>query len=295
MGIRLKSSKILSCTHRLVEHFATMTPAKCDRPLNPRRMEFLKKEIEAGRFFTPRWVAIYCLEDKVWYRGNGKHTSTLLSQMNGTAPKDLKVCVDQFEVDTLKDVAELYATFDSRSGVRSLMDIVRIVSATDPDLEGVSMKVITNAVSGISFAEHFGRDNTMCMYEKAKKIIDHKQFVLWLSGAMLNGSRESKHMRKAPVVAVMLKTFTKDKRAATEFWDLVRMVDGGNGSAPKRLALWLKDDANLSSGRGAKSGDKEAVTHREMFARCILQWNLWRAGKAGWAQYVRDAELPEVK
>src|SRR5436309_15077267 len=45
---------------------------------------------------------------------NGQHSSTMLSGLNGNFPKDLKVHLDTYEVDTPEALAILFRQFDDR-------------------------------------------------------------------------------------------------------------------------------------------------------------------------------------
>jgi hypothetical protein len=293
MAFKEVEKKVLTMSPSLIDKFVTMTPAKCDRPLKPHRIVLLKKEIDEGRFTGPEWASCVCREDGKIYRVNGKHTSTIFSQMNGDCPKGLKVVYRHFEADTLKDVAELYTTFDSDISKRSLTDIIRIVTATDTELHALRMKVIRAAVSGIAFANDFGRDNSRSMLSRAEELLQHKPFVLWLNDMLLAASKESDHMRRAPVVGTMYLTFQKSQKDATRFWNLVRTGDGEPGTPNRKLERWLLTCA-LSSGRGASDSDREQVTHREMMGRCIAAWNSFRKGGKTDLRYSAEADLPEV-
>src|SRR5689334_994497 len=129
--------KTRKLTRALAEEFSGMTPAPHDRPLNSTRCGIIRKALELGKFRTCEWAKAHCAQTKQTYRINGKHTSTTLCQMNGEFPNKLSVIVEEYECETLEDVAALYCTFDTRSSARTTGDINLIYSACCDELDGV--------------------------------------------------------------------------------------------------------------------------------------------------------------
>lgn len=143
--------KTVRATQKLAEQFATMAPCPHDRPLKQSIMRMLQNAMDEGQIRTFVWASAFCHEDAKTYRVNGKHSSTLLSKQEWplTSIDTPHVSVEEYECDTLKDVADLYCTFDSGKSGRSIGDMSRVY-LTDPDLAEVGPFVFNKAISGIS-------------------------------------------------------------------------------------------------------------------------------------------------
>jgi hypothetical protein len=99
-------------TKKLAAEFAEMDPAPRDRPLSERRLSVYRSLWSRGLFRPCTWARAYCAETGGLYRVNGKHTSTLLAGLSEIP--EFYVTVEDYQCDTLEDVAHLYGTFDSR-------------------------------------------------------------------------------------------------------------------------------------------------------------------------------------
>lgn len=280
-------------TKGLATEFAEMQAAPHDRPLNATRCAVLKAAFDLGKFRTCEWASAYCEQTKQKYRINGKHTSTVLSTMNGVFPADLSVIVEEYHCETMEDVAALYATFDTRSQVRTTGDINMIYSACCPELDGCHHLDINLAVTGMAYGmwEDHGRNKPV--EERAKLSVQHPKFVLWLrellSGA---GSVNWKHLRRAAVVGAMFRTYNKSKEAATEFWKAVRDETGPKPDLPDRkLAKYLMGTRLMSKNRSLA----KPATNREQFVKCLHAWNAWRTKQPTGLIYHPNAKTPAVK
>lgn len=275
-------------TKAMAEKWCSMEQVRNDRPLSTSRVDAYKKMAAAGLMRPVHWAKVHCLETQENYRVNGKHTSTAFASMDDL-PDTLQAYVEEYQCDTLRDVAELYATFDSRLTTRTTSDINRSFAAVDPELCDLPAKIINIGITGISlwkwgqsYASHPAAERAECLFNP-----DDKAFFRWLAD-VVNSSKSHKRMRRTAVVHAMYATFRKSRKDATEFWTAVRDETGTSPASPDRkLSRWLMENAADAAGRRAGLS--------EVYARCVIAWNAWRTdGKTNLAYYP-DAKLPVVK
>jgi hypothetical protein len=295
---RPKTSRV---TKKLAKEFAEMEAAPHDRPLSERRLQVYGKLLVAGQFRPVTWASALCSETGGLYRVNGKHTSILLSGLE-TMP-EFFVTLEEYECDTLEDVAKLYATFDSSMQSRTAKDIYLSFAATVPELKDVGERTITTAITGIAYAKMgqdiYGRTQPA---ERAEMVIDHPEFVLWLSGLVSGGPLPSEigssskqrcnQLLRQPVAAAMFSTWTKAKGAASEFWSAVRDESGTSASsADRKLSRYLLVIGMKKMDRG---GHLRTAGPREVYVKCLHAWNAWRNKETTNLNYYSDKKVPTV-
>src|ERR1051325_5018269 len=143
MAFRLKSATAVQITKELATKYVEMTPAPGDRPLSEVRMRTYRKALNDGRFRPMTWASGH-LPDGSEFRVNGKHTS-LLFQEHGGNP-GMIVFVEIYDCDLMDDVAELYATFDSRVSARTNSDIFFSFAQANPQLGEIRQPIINKLV-----------------------------------------------------------------------------------------------------------------------------------------------------
>lgn len=285
-------------TRALAEEFSGMTPAPHDRPLNATRAAILKTAVDKQLFRTCEWASAYCIETKQTYRINGKHTSTVLSAMNGEFPKNLSVIVEHYECDTLEDVANLYSTFDTRSSARSTGDINRIFAATCDAIADLPPRIIDLAVTGMSYELWEDNYSHQPPVDRAQLSIGNSAFVVWLADIIRFGkdtsgqAKESRHLRRSPVVAAMFRTWKKSRQAATEFWKAVRDGTGKSPSSPDRKLQLLLVGANVHNNQPSNS---KSMGRREVYVKCLHAWNAWRNDGNTDMKYYPNAKTPPAQ
>ena len=217
----------LKADKALAERFAKMEPAGGDRTIRQWRVKAYATAIINGTFRTCEWASVKCKETGKTYRVNGKHTSNALCEMNGSFPKSLYVIVEEYECDTLEDVARLYSTFDSKKSVRSSGDINQSFAASIPALADMPRKIINLAVTGISLATYgISGISQIDADVRASLLNDNANFVLWMYEVLGSPVRGNAHVMRGPVVAAMFKTYEKAKREAALFWSAVKDGSG---------------------------------------------------------------------
>lgn len=291
MAIRERSKRSQLVTKQLVSEFVSMTKTEVDRPLSDSRLAELEEELQAGKFTTtPVWACVTCKQDKTTYRLNGKHTSTLLSRIDGALPK-IVVMVERFECDTIEEVASLFCRYDRRLCVRTQRDINRIFSFAE-NLQCIPAKIIDNAVTGMNYSEYRNPGGTQ--EDRARTLVENREFVVWVNRVLHGTCEESLHLIRGPVFAAMFMTWQKDQKAAAEFWSLVRNGAGAPGTPAKKLERMLLT-TGVGFGKGYKHEKAKKMQGREMTIRCIHAWNAWRQNKNTDLKYYADADFPEVK
>lgn len=293
----LGTPKIVKMSPAVAKEFKEMEPAPGDRDLADNRAEKLKAMVVSKNFRPCVWAKAYCKETGKTYRVNGKHTSNVMSELNGET-KGLFAMVELYECDTLDDLAKLYATFDSRVSVRSTGDINRSFSHAVAELEGIKPKTINAVITGLSLAiwgESYARNTTP--EQRAELLRANSDFVLWCD-SLFHGvpNRDRNTLQRGPAIAAMYLTSRKDKKAAEEFWVLVR-----DGSGPKhttgdrRLNKYLLTTSIVGGARGRREKSSAGrATGYEMFVKCIHGWNAWRRNAVTDLKYYANAEFPKV-
>lgn len=303
MWTQIEGPKIVKATHALAKRFHEMDAAPSDRPVKPRIIESIRRCVEEGTFRTCEWASVYCKETKKEYRVNGKHTSTVLSGMNGQSPHP-NVVLSRFECDKVEDVARLYSTFDTRLSVRSTGDINRIYAASNPELAHIRSGIITACVYGMSYAMWGEAYQSKLADERAELLLTNVEFVKFVDrltdvpGRRGKVARGFDHIKRGPVFAVMFRTFEKSKSDSKKFWEEVRDETGADPEMPTRvLAKWLRGvSVRGTNGRGLLGKVKKDTTlPRDMFVKCIHAWNAWRTNSATDLKYYPKADIPDIK
>ncbi len=251
-----------------------MTPAPHDRPVGKIRLAVYRKAVSLGLFRPVQWGSALCLADGVTYRVNGKHTSIVFSEQEDPMP-ELYVTVENYRCDTLEDVARLYATYDGKDSTRTSSDINRMFAATDPDLSAITSKVLNLAVTGISFQQFREQYCKVRPVERAEALLVNREFVCWLDGMLTGG--DSLHLKRGPVVGAMFGSWMKSRKAATEFWSMVRDNDGPEQC--RKLNTYL-NRSHISISSGVNKPARDRTTFGSMFDNCVSAWSAWRKGSS---------------
>lgn len=309
----LDKPKTFKVTKKLAESFANMDPAPHDRPLSERRLEVYRRILKEGGFRPVTWASVLCKETGGVYRVNGKHTSVLLSSV--TPLPEFYVTVEEYECDTLDDVARLYSTFDSNIQSRTAQDIYLSFAATVGALKDLPARHIGLAVAGMALhGKLMGGDTDLKSRsqagDRAELLLEHPEFVVWMSGILSNVTKRSaetlgtlgtpgakgraSHMTRSPVTGAMFGCYGKAQAAATDFWCAVRDETGATPGLPDRkLARYLTTAGVETGGRGMHR--LKHAEPREMFVKCVHAWNAWRKNETTSMPYYADKDVPSFK
>jgi hypothetical protein len=282
-------------TRSLAVRFRDMDPVPQDRPLNPKRVEAYRKMLSAGLFRPVQWATVHCNETQATYRVNGKHTSSLFAQFDDM-PQEVHATIEHYHCDDLDDVARLYATFDSRTQVRTTNDINRAFAAVDPELSELPTKIVNLSVTAIAYYKHGDNYFQVSAAERAESLLDdvNKSFIQWVHSLLGNSATDvTRLLWRSPVVAAMYASHQKSRKAANEFWMAVR---DGTGTTPKkpdrvlnRFLLSKVVNNGYQSTRQKRSG---IAAPREMYVKCLHAWNAWRRDTTTDLKYHAQAKIP---
>lgn len=292
---------------KLALKFANMDSAPHDRPLSERRMAVYERLMREGKFRPVTWATADCKETGATYRVNGKHTSKMLSTMD--VLPEFFVTVEHYTCDTLEDVAQLYATFDSKMQSRTASDIYLSFAATCKELKDLPVRVIINCTSGLAYAQYGGDTYYRTQpADRAELLLEHSEFVVWFHQLMTASGEYSdshpsasknkyQHITRQGVVAAMFLCWQKDVDAATKFWLEVRDETGKTPDLPSRRLAKLLVTSNMKTSKSYASNFTKTgkLDLRQVFVKCLHAWNAWRKGAATKMQYHPEAPVPDVQ
>lgn len=296
--------KTVRVTRPLAAKFATMEPAPGDRPLSERRLLVYQRALAEGRFRPVEWATAYCKETGGTYRVNGKHTSTMLSGL--AKIPEFYATIQEYECPTLRDVAELYATFDASIQSRTARDVYLSFASTVPELRNLPPRLISTVASGMAMhlanGDRTGGRQWGQAVERAELLLEYTDFCEWWcrvvsageenNGRGHDGRRKGQMLIRQPVAAAMMATYIVDRTKASEFWCAVRDETGGkNNLADRVLARYLRDTAvDTAKNRTAKL----LADSRAIYSKCLTGWNAWRAQRPTDLKYYADKPVPEA-
>lgn len=282
-------------TKTLAIKFRDMDPVPHDRKLNPKRVEAYRKMLAAGLFRPVQWATVHCNETQATYRVNGKHTSNLFAEYE-ELPQLIHATIEHYHCDDLDDVARLYATFDSRSQVRTTNDINRAFAAVDPELSALPSKIVNMCVTAICYSTYGDSYAAKPAAERAEVLLEdeNKIFVEWVYGVLITCNEATRHMWRSPVVAAMYSTFRKSRRDSNEFWLAVRDGTGATPKTPDRVLnkFLLMKTIRKGSGNNAARPAAMMCVPREMYVKCLHAWNAWRRDTTTDLKYHAQAKIP---
>lgn len=281
--------KTMLATLEVAIEYRDMDPAPQDRPLSSRRIEVYESLMRRGAFRPVTWAKAHCKETGGVYRVNGKHTSTMLANMEEIP--EFYITVEEYACDTLSDVAELYATFDSKMVSRTTGDINLAFAGTVPGLVGIPARILNTCVAGLSYACFLARGTGQYIREqpadRAERILEYPEFIRWVYDL---GTNSSRWLLRVPTVSAMLGTWNRDRGRADTFWTAVRSETGETPSLPDRkLAKYLQSVECMKTNSMGQSG------YREIYVKCLHAWNAWRKGETTALRYYEDIEIPKIK
>lgn len=291
-------------TKKLATEFALMTPAPGDRPLSPRRNDLYKAFIKAKMFRSPEWAKAYCKETRTTYRVNGKHTSGIMAGWDaaedGQYP-ELYATIATYECDELKDVAELYATFDSKSTTRTNTDINWMFASAVPELAGINKWIIDRLVTGINFSPSKGTYAAKTPTERAEVLLTETDFCVWMYHNLIANvtkdvSAKQGRLMRSSVTSAIYQTYKVNKEHALAFWMAVREETDPTPDTPARkLARYLSQVTLYRFRTSTTREAKSVVDIREMGAKCLHAWNAYRSGSPTDLRYYPAAPYPVAK
>lgn len=238
------------------------------RKIEQRRVDFLAKEILAGRFVPGTPIYFGQLPDGTLLLLNGQHT--LWAIVASEKPMELTIIVRG--VADEDEAGRLYAVFDIHR-VRSFRDSYKAIDGDTPDSIRTRCTAAMNMIMG-GFTPRTKyirpRPEIIAAVEPFEDAIELLRQLL-ADGAT---SETRTFMLRVPMLAVVLITLREQPSTAIEFWGRFLKDDGLKKGAPQRALLaYLR---NMSFGGGGT--ERMIVCYAAMLA-----WN------ANWDQ--RELEI----
>ena len=270
---KLISSETVPLTPELAEEFREMEPSPTEREVSPNRLKYLQERAGAGQLINFNWVRAK-LGNKV-LRMNGRHSSTVVSGMNGSFPRDLYVHLDTYEVPDKAGLAVLFRQFDARQSSRTALDVSGAYQMLHESLFGVAKPVAKLAVEGVRWYRGQVEKAPVPNGDDVFNLFDETAlhgFVQFLGHLF---SIKTPELKSPPIVGAIYATCIANDAAARSFW--LEVARGGNemeeNSPTTRLDAWLK------SLRDSDEPKPEKVGRGQVYQGCIFAWNAYRAEK----------------
>ena len=283
--IKQTGTTIVPLTHHLATDFATMPAWRGERPLSQRRVDHLRRELEAGNFHAPKWAVAKLGSRRI--RMNGQHSSFMLANANGHFPEEMNVVIDEFAVDDEVELGELFTRFDPPESVRPPREQLSALLAAGDLVKGgdgpVRRQRLERIASGLILAKSGFVGKPANAHARAAALhgdVDFIEFVWPFATA--------KGMNRPAILAAIYLTWAKAKEQAQAFWTQVRDESHPSATHPTRvLARALRDRI----GAGSLTNDQG----RELGTKCIHAWNNWRRGiEVTRLPYRKQGQVPEA-
>jgi hypothetical protein len=271
-------------TDEFIREFQAIPSLNQERPLKPGRLEALRREWDAGRFYSPTWARTFVRALGRDVRLNGQHTSHLL--LERPVAERPPVVLHRFECDTATEASELFSTYDSRDSVRSATDVARATFAMCGGEIAAPARLATALVAAVGMARQADLEweagkpvlgesrRAGSLAERASAAVGETAFLKWVTESF--PARDARTSR-APVLAAMYLTHRVDPAAATAFW---REVGDGTGPSPTSPSRVLREYLLAAKlGVSARSGGRSASA-REMTFKALRAWNAYRANQS---------------
>lgn len=267
----ITESKVVPLTRELALEFRDLEASPTERELDPSRVNHLRQKAEAGLFVPPHWATAQLGNRRL--RMNGRHSSTMLTSLDGAFPEGLSAHIDEFRVSDENGLALLFRQFDDRKSGRTPTDVSGAYQGLYEPLRGVNRKVAKLGIEGVAWwrrtiegAPTPAGDDVYTLFGE----LGLHGFIGWISTIFDIKTPEMEH---AAVVAAMYATFIASDHGAREFWSAV--ANGGvqfDDDAPVTvLDDWLKKLKDPSE-RQAIADIKPA----QRYQGCIYAWNAFR-------------------
>ncbi len=273
MSYKITKTQTFSVTPEKAAAHLALTPVGVDCKVRPKKMADLRSHIIAGTFHSCEWGIIYCLEDGLSYRVNGKNTSTLFSDPS-LVYGDIRISCTFWECDTLLEMSRIYATYDRKLTTRLASDNYKAVAAYVPSLKKAVVSLIGPCVTGISCGKYGpSYDKKVSVEERAQELPlndDYCAFVREIYDSKEVTSLVKEKFRKGSIFASMWLCFKEDREAAKVFWGRVFRGDGNMSTKERGLNTYI-----LTTPLKAVKGDSGTERTENQMKKCLRVYDAW--------------------
>ena len=273
----------------LVDHEVELTKSKSfwyidlpvfrgEREVADTHVQFLYDQMKLDRF-NWRNVTLATAElDGVEYKINGQHTAWARSYM----PDDYSPTVREirWRVKNQEQLRALYSSFDAGKP-RTEQHLTKVELSGEKMLESIWAKHLGMLAAATLFWKH-EQYHTRQRYSAAASAQlvreHHLQLVQTVGLYYQSIYKDSKDIRRLPVIAAMLATFDKVPTVAPEFWTKVANgLDLSDKNDPRYRLRQFLGEHSLSTSR---ISDRTPIDIESMYRVCILCWNKWRKNES---------------
>jgi hypothetical protein len=214
-AFRLVNAEVKDLTSEMAEQFRNLEASPTERSLDQSRIKHLREKAEAGQLVTFSWSTAKLGSRTL--RMNGQHSSNMLCGLNGNFPKNLKVHLDTYEVDTPEALAILFRQFDDRKSGRTPGDVSGAYQGLYTTLQDVPRASAKLAAEGVAYYRTKveglpapGGDDRYSLFGET----DLHSFYRWIGELITIKTPELKRLN---IVAAMFGTFCKNESEARSF------------------------------------------------------------------------------
>lgn len=290
--MQLKKSQIL-VTPKKAEEFLKYNTYAGQRNKSPAHIRELAAKMTDGRFHNGQ---IATVNNGSVFLADGQHQCEAVIVSGQKVPATmLEFFVDKG--DTKEDVARIFAQFNvDRS--RSRGDIAWIYGCNIgmADWPRQCVTLCNTALGWIASGHGSAGGKTALDRDANARLLSAKKSSCSFVRQVIYGEKQStdaKHLLRAAVAAAMIVTHTKAASDAEVFWMAVRDGDMLKRSDPAFALREFLRGAACSYGGGHRS-ERDAVSAREMYARCVHGWNAYRQKQSTALRYYPSKPLPKV-
>lgn len=273
---KLVKSETLDLTPDLAKEFSSMEASFTERDLNEAHVSHLLAKAETQRLITFQW-AVTTIDElqgrKV--RMNGQHSSTMLTRLNGSFPKGLKVHMDEYHCETVDDAQLLFRQFDDKKSVRTSFDVSAVYQRKYEALRDLDPGTVKTAVEAVAWfrksIEKSDNPKGDDQYQYIHDLTLHP-FYQWFAGMF--ATSKLGHLNRKGVTGAMFGTFLANPEQAKVFWAEVK--NGGKEFEDNAPTTML--DKTLDQIKAQKTA-KTIGSQKKFFFGCGYAWNAFRADK----------------
>ncbi len=269
----------IDASYREAAHtHSTMLAVPNDRDIKDPHILKLQKEVVKGMFHTCEWAIIYCKEDGLCYRTNGKHTSTMFADETFVWEGDIVITYVTWECDTKVELAKIYACYDRNWVKRTDSEINSGFTANVSTLHKANRKTIDDCVRGLACAKFgIGYLGHLDQEGRAEGLVSESVFCGFVRGLMeAKMVPAAKTFKRYSIIAAMYQTFQEDPIGASIFWEKVFFGSGKIRTPDRRLNTFIISTKTTDIKEETILKQNEAIINT-----CLREWDAW------WAQYSR--------
>ncbi len=295
--------RMIELDPELATHYLTRNTYGSQRNIRPLYARELAKKIKTGLFRFGQ-IAFASKNGSGDILINGQHVCSAVVESGMTVP-----CVlERYGVDSALQLSEAFRQFEILP--RSITDMVK-VEADALKIKWpywVSSIVVAAAAIDVTKSKNLSTGTSLTSKNTAKKWMSKDEKVKLLGkyrerGAFINeiltvsmkapSGSNARHLKRAAVVHVMMKTSEEDRDAAWEFW--VKVRDGEN--LKKTMPEMKLREFLMMTRQKARPASymSKGITRHEFAYRCALAWNSFRTGKPTNLAYHAGSDIPKLK